>query len=902
MDDQRAMPAGAAEDAYAAFLRAKVVQAKPQGFAVDPAEINPLLKPHARAIVPWMLAGGRRALFARFGMQKTSIQIEVLRLIRRHQDGPVLAVLPLGVRQEFTRDAATYFQGAHAVETRFIRRDSEISDKPGLIHLTNYESVRDGKLDPRNFTAGSLDEASVLRGFGGTKTFREFMRLFETVSYRFAATATPDPNEFIELLAYAAFLGVMDVGQAKTRFFKRDSSQADKLTIHSHKEREFWLWVASWALFIQRPSDLGFSDEGYDLPPLDVRWHEVPSDHREAGEERDGQARMFRNAAIGVVDASREKRDSLDVRIAKLMQIRAEDPAAHRLLWHDLEAERAALKTAIPNVVDIFGSQDLEERERRVIGFSEGQFQELAAKPVIAGSGCNFQRFCHWGVYLGIGFKFNDFIQSVHRIQRFGQTQACRIDLIYTEAEREIRRELEAKWARHELQAEIMGRIIREFGLAEAAIASALERSIGVKRAEVAGEHWRIAHNDCVEETRHMAADSVDLIVTSIPFSTQYEYSPSYNDFGHSDDDAQFWRQMDFLTPQLLRILKPGRNAVIHVKDRIVPGGINGLGFQTVSPFSDDCVAHFRKHGFAFLARRTITTDVVRENNQTYRLGWTEQCKDATKMGAGMPEYLLLFRKAPSDLSNSYADVPVVKEKPLCDDHGTPAPFDKRTNWKQPVPGTGYSRGRWQLDAHGYWRSSGDRLLSGLELRNLPHQQIYRLWRDRLAEAGYDFREHLAITEDMDHAQRLPSTFMLMPPHSNHPDVLTDVARMRTLNTLQAAAGREQHLCPLQLDLVERLIVQLSMKGETVFDPFMGIGTVPYMAVLLGRRGAGCELSPVYFADAVQYCRTAEKSLTAPTLFDALLVEGAAADEVAPANDDAPEEDGTDREVRHAAG
>lgn len=867
-------------DAYQSFLEAKIRLASPAGFEMDPAELNPTLKPHCRAIVPWAIQGGRRAIFARFGLQKTSMQLEILRQVIKHTKVPALQVVPLGVRQEFWRDAETWFKGDHAVRLKFIRRDDEIEaqdiDRPPLIHVTNYESVRDGKVDPRRFDAASLDEASVLRGFGGTKTFREFMRLFDGMRYRFVATATPDPNEFIELLAYAAFLGIMDVGQAKTRFFKRDSTQADKLTIHPHKEKEFWLWVASWAIFIQKPSDLGFSDEGYDLPELDVRWHEIPSDHTAAGADRDGQGRMFRNAAIGVSDAAREKRDSLTDRIEKLQEIRAEDPDAHRLLWHDLEAERAAIETAVPSAVAIWGNQDLDEREKRVIDFSDGKFAELAAKPVIAGSGCNFQRHCWWNVFLGIGFKFNDFIQAIHRTHRYGQPHRVRLDLIYTEAEREVRASLEAKWQRHEAQGAIMAKIIREYGLAHAAIANALQRTIGVQRAEVSGATWRAVNNDCVEEARRMESCSVDLVITSIPFSTQYEYTPSYNDFGHSEDDAEFWRQMDFLTPQLLRILQPGRVAAIHVKDRIVPGGLTGLGFQTVNPFSDDCVAHFRRHGFAFLSRKTVVTDVVRENNQTYRLGWTEQCKDGSRMGAGMPEYVLLFRKPPTDSSNGYADVPVVKEKPLCDDHGVPAPFDARKNWKRPVPGTGYTRARWQFDAHGYTRSSGNRLMSTAELMSLPHEQLYKLWRERSLGKVYDFEGHLSVAEELDHAQRLPATFMLLPPHSWHPDVWTDITRMRTLNGAQAAAGREMHLCPLQFDIVDRLVTQFSMPGETVFDPFAGLGTVPLCAAKLRRRGIGVELNAAYFRDSVLFLQAMERELSVPTLFDLDALEASA--------------------------
>ena len=269
----------------------------------------------------------------------------------------------------------------------------------------------------------------------------------EPIKYRFVATATPSPNEYIELLAYADFLGVMDVSQAKTRFFKRDSTHADKLTLHAHKEDEFWLWVSSWALFCTKPSDITgneFDDIGYILPELDLRWHEIPSDHSKAGNEKDGQAKLFRDATSGGLSgASREKRNSLDDRIAYMMKIRNEDLSAHRIIWHDLESERLAIERHIPDVVSIFGKQDYEKREDAILDFTYGRFRELAAKPVIAGSGCNFQRHCSWAIYLGIGFKFNDFIQSVHRLQRFLQKNTVRVDLIYTEAERSIKKSLQ---------------------------------------------------------------------------------------------------------------------------------------------------------------------------------------------------------------------------------------------------------------------------------------------------------------------------------------------------------------------------------------------------------------------------------------------------------------------------
>jgi hypothetical protein len=844
---------------YEHFLKSKVRLADQSGFSIDLSVINPALKLHNKLMVKWMVEGGRRACFANFGLHKTVTQLEVVRCILLFTGGRGLIIAPLGVRQEFKNDAINILGWPDG--PKFIRSIEE-ADSSG-IYITNYETVRDGKLDPRLFNVVSLDEASILRGFGGSKTFREFMRLFtgdggpngnrrgtEKVNYRFVATATPSPNDYIELLAYADFLGVMDVSQAKTRFFKRDSTKADKLTLHKHKEREFWLWVASWALFVTKPSDLTSNpvdDEGYILPELDLRWHELPSDHSTAGVERNGQGRLFKNTAHGLQDTAKEKRESLPARIAKLMELRSEDPTAHRIIWHDLESERQAIEKAIPNCATVYGSQDLEVREKIIAGFSCGEIPEIGGKPCMIGSGTNLQRHCHWSIYLGIGYKFNDFIQSIHRLLRFLQTHQVRIDLIYTEAEREVRRSLEYKWLQHIQQVKIMTDIIREFGLSQAAMAQHLTRAIGVERIEIKSDRFRIVNNDAVLESRRLESDSIGLILTSIPFSTQYEYSPNIADFGHSENNEEFFVQMDYLTPELYRSLMPGRIAAIHVKDRIVPGGLTGLGFQTVYPFHLHTIEHYRKHGFAYIGMKTIVTDVVRENNQTYRLGYSEQCKDGSKMGVGMPEYLLLFRKPPSDSINAYADIPVIKSK------------------------EDYSLSKWQVDAHGFTRSSGDRAILPDEFAQLTaHKKMFKIYKDISLNEIYDFEYHVAIGDALEVVGKLPTDFMLLQPQSWSDEVWTDITRMRTFNASQKNKGKEMHLCPMQIDIAKRVIVQMSNPGDNVLDPFGGLMTVPAIAVEEGRFGIGFELGHNYFLDGAVYCKAAEQKRKLPTLFDLL--------------------------------
>jgi hypothetical protein len=829
--------------AYLGFLQSKFRFGANHGFTVETDQIHPMLKPHQRDIVQWAVRKGRAAIFAAFGLGKSFMQIEVCRLILGDKGGRALIIAPLGVRHEFRADAGKLGQAI-----TFIRRSDE-AQGDGLF-ITNYEAVRDGRVDVNLFRVVSLDEASVLRSYG-SKTYQEFLTLCDAVPFRFVATATPSPNNYKELIHYAGFLGVMDTGQALTRFFQRDSEKAGNLTLYKHMEREFFLWLHSWAAFVQKPSDLGHPDDGYDLPDLIVHEHMVRAEDISGKVDRDGQGGMFRDAALGLKDAAAEKRDTLGVRVDKMMEIVAASPSDHFILWHDLEAERHAIEAALPGVKSVYGALDQDEAEARLVAFANGETQYLPAKPQMSGSGGNYQRHCHKAIFLGIGYKFNDFIQAIHRIRRFLQSQQCEIHIIYAETEREIFKELHRKWAEHDALTARMSEIIGGHGLSTLGIEAELARTIGVQRSEQVHDLFTVAHNDCVVEVDGMATDSVDLIVTSIPFGNHYEYSESYNDFGHNDDNARFFAQMDFLTPGLLRVLRPGRVAAIHVKDRIRFGNVTGLGMPTVDPFHADCIMHYRRHGFAYMGMITVVTDVVRENNQTYRLGWSEQCKDGTKMGVGSPEYVLLFRKLPSDLSTAYADLPVTKDKAQ------------------------YTRGRWQIDAHAFWRSSGNRFLTASDFDGVGPGDLARIFATKSLQSVYDHAAHVAVADALDAKNRLPATFMSVAPGSHDPDVWHDVNRMRTLNGAQAMRNLTQHICPLQFDIVDRLIDRYSNRGELVFDPFGGLFTVPYCAIKKGRRGRAVELNAEYFRDGLRHLREAARDASAPSLFDLIAAEAA---------------------------
>lgn len=829
---------------YIDFLKSKMAISHLTGFEIEESELTPGLFPHVKDTVRWAIKGGCRAIFSSFGMQKTVTQLEILRVILRREGGKGLIVCPKRVVVEFLEQAVRHL----GIPVSYVRTMAEVRASETDLLVTNYERVRDGDIDPGYFTATSLDEASVLRGFG-TKTYQTFLPKFNAVRYKFVATATPAPNRYKEIIHYAGYLGVMDTGQALTRFFQRDSTKANNLTLYPHKEKEFWLWVSTWALFLIKPSDLGYPDTGYELPELRVHEEVVNVDNSTAGTDRDGQVKMFREAALGLADAAKERRDNMPKKIDRVVEIinRPENKNDHFLIWHDLEAEREAICKAIPGCKAVYGSQDDTEADSVIADFKEGRLKYLAAKPEMLGEGLNFQYHCHKAIMF-IDYRFNDKFQAIARIYRFMQQHPVDLYLVYAESEGEIFKSFMQKWAQHKEMVARMTDIVRDNGLFGLNAEEKMMRWMFASREVKEGKLYKAINNDCVLETMDMPDNSVDLIVTSIPFSNHYEYTPTYNDFGHNEDNRRFFEQMDYLTPNLLRILRPGRVAAIHVKDRILFGNATGLGMPSLDPFHVYTIQHYMRHGFILFGMITVDTDVVRENNQTYRLGYTEMCKDGSKMGVGCPEYILLFRKLPTDHSRAYADEPVAKDK------------------------KDYSLARWQIDAHADWKSSGDTLLTYEDMKGAGIDKIRQLFRKYQQEHVYSYEQHIAFAEELEGYGKLPKTFMAIDPVSKKDWIWDDVTRMRTLNTRQSQKNRQNHICPLQLDIVERLIERYSNKGETVFDPFGGIQTVPYCAVRMGRRGLSTELNYDYWKDGLSYLQEAEQEVSAPTLFDLMAV------------------------------
>lgn len=348
------------------------------------------------------------------------------------------------------------------------------------------------------------------------------------------------------------------------------------------------------------------------------------------------------------------------------------------------------------------------------------------------------------------------------------------------------------------------------------------------------GTRYALYHGDSVRALPGLPENSIGLSVSSWPFSDQYAYSPSEADFGNCDGDDDFFAQMTYLLPDLLRVTIPGRFAIVHCKDRIIYGSRNG-GVRHIEPFSDKVTSAMRAAGFLFYGRITVATDPVRENNQTNNLPYSELKKDASRYGVGMPEYLLLFRKPHTITTEGgqWSDARVTLEADT------------------------YSLPRWQLDANSVWRSSGARQLLPWEV------------------AGYDYTAHVAYLEDLDRKIQLGRAHGQALPTDN-PFVWWDISRIDVLNGRVAReAEDEKHICPLQLDLIERCITRWSNAGDVVLDYFAGIGSVPYQALKLGRRGVGIELKHSYYRLASSFLRSLEFEQMQPTLFDLIESEPA---------------------------
>lgn len=429
---------------YTSLLARKRVAAQPVGFDASP--LPDAMFGYQRDVTTFALKQGRAALFLDTGLGKTYCQLEWARQVAEHTGKPVLVLAPLAVAAQTVREAARFGIGP----ARVVREQAAVG--PG-INIANYEML--AAFDPTAFGGVVLDESSILKSFQGS-TKRALVDAFASTPYRLACTATPAPNDHMELLNHAEFLGVIRANEALSRWFVNDTSTASQSwRLKGHAETDFWSWVASWARCIGKPSDLGYDDAGFDLPALDLRQHTIQTDLSEQRGET-----LFRIPDMSATSMHREKRMTTDDRAEKVAAIVAAEPAEPWIVWCDTDYEAAALMARIPGAVEVSGSMPLKVKEDRLVGFSEGRIRVLVSKPRLAGFGLNWQH-CARVAFAGLSFSYEAYYQAVRRCWRFGQKRAVHVHVVMADTERAIVDAVTRKGADHDEMKAAMYRAMR---------------------------------------------------------------------------------------------------------------------------------------------------------------------------------------------------------------------------------------------------------------------------------------------------------------------------------------------------------------------------------------------------------------------------------------------------------
>ena len=745
---------------YQEFLKQKVFDTPASGFEVDRESLNPKLFEFEKDIVLWSLKLGKAAVFADCGLGKTIIQLEWSRHIIDHTSQPVLILAPLAVSHQTKREGDKF-----NIPVKICKDQDDV--QPG-INITNYERL--DRFNPSEFTGIVLDESSILKSYmGKTKLF--IIESFTNTPYKLACTATPSPNDHMEILNHSAFLDVMKSHEALAIWFLNDTSNMGTYRLKQHCIKDFWKWVSSWAVSLSKPSDFGYNDEGFILPDLNILEHTISVDPTINAKE----GMLFRIPDMNATAFHKEKRLTAPARAEMVAKIRSERPNDCFMVWCDTNYEADELKKVLPNAIEARGSDKPERKEQVAIDFIDGKIETLISKPKIFGFGLNFQH-CHNVIFCGLNYSYESFYQASRRFWRFGQTKPVNIHTVLGDTEKNIIDTIKRKEkAFNELKTNMQTAMAEHQNLAKGRVYR-MEFEKDVSR----GKSWELHLGDAVEGIKEISDNSIDLMVFSPPFSNLYIYSDSYRDMGNTKNDKEFFENFEFLIPELYRILRPGRVCVIHCKDLVNYKGRDG--FAGLRDFPGDTLRLFQKHQFIYHSRVTIWKDPVIEMQRTKCQGLLHKqvSKDSTFSRQGLADYLIVMRKWAESENNDVRAVSI---------------NEPQTRFEYYV---------------------GDKPPETIQSDD-PRYYSINVWQRYASPVWFDIRQ-------------------------------TNVLNVREARD----NSDEKHICPLQLDVIERSIHLWSNPGETVYSPFAGIGSEGYGAVSLGRKFIGHELKRSYFDSAIR--------------------------------------------------
>jgi DNA modification methylase len=605
---------------YAEFILGKMQATIPVA-ADEPVCPEWDLFPWQTVLVERALGRGRSAMFADTGTGKTRMELAWATAVCAVTAKPTLLLAPLAVSKQIVREA-----GEVGAEANY----SPGGSPDDWITVSNYERLHN--FDPADFGAVVLDESSILKSFDG-KTRKDLTAFASTLAYRLCATATPAPNDYLELGQHSEFLSVLSAKEMMALFFTQDGNSTQNWRLKRHAEVDFWRWVASWASAMRRPSDVGFpeGDAAYDLPELHVEQVEVKasSDH--------AMGTLFRDEARTLSERRKARQETLAERVRATVALVEAEPDEQWLLWCDLNSESEMLAKSIPGAVEVRGSDTPEHKESSLLGFADGNVRVLVSKPSIAGFGMNWQN-CARMIFVGLSDSFERYYQAVRRCWRYGQTREVQVYVVTADVEGAVVRNIENKQRKAEAMAE---------ELLEAMADRTLEHlAKGVYESEDAeGEGWRLMLGDCVERLADVEDNSIGLTVFSPPFPSMYVYTDQARDMGNVQSVEQMIEHFGYLVPELLRVTMPGRSVAIHLaqaQTRKRDGEEIGL-----RDFRGATIHAMEAGGFTFYGEVTIDKDPQVKAIRTKDRGlmFKTLAKDSANMRMAQADYMLQFRK-----------------------------------------------------------------------------------------------------------------------------------------------------------------------------------------------------------------------------------------------------------------
>lgn len=720
---------------YEEFLKNKLKTKVNSGFILNENKLNPAMFDFQKFIVLKALKAGRYAIFADCGLGKTLMQLEWANRVNKYTRKPVLILAPLAVSGQTIKEGEKFGIAVRKYD----------GGKDG-IQITNYEQLEN--IDCSLFGGVVLDESSILKNYEGA-TKKLIIDSFANTPYKLACTATPSPNDPMEMGNHSEFLGIMSRNQMLAMYFVHDGGETAKWRIKGHATESFYQFIGSWAVMLNNPKEIGFEMVGYDLPKLNIIEKTITTESRDNGA-------MFNDVAISATNFNSELRATKESRLREVIEIVKGTPNENFIIWIKHNDEGEFLKKAIQDSREVKGSDTSEYKENTLLGFANNEFRVLITKTKIASFGMNYQN-CRNQIFASLDFSFEGLYQAMRRSYRFGQKEEVNIYLITTDTMTNVKQSINNKQAQFEKMQFEMSKTINEHLHDTNTMTEYNSESLEVK-----DDLYHIKRGDCVKLIKDVQDGTIDFSVFSPPFADLYTYSSHIEDMGNSSDYGQFVEQFAYLVKELFRVIRSGRNVAVHCMDLPIQKGKEG--FIGLRDFSGMILKSFEDVGFVYHSRITIWKDPVVEMQRTKALGLLHKQikKDSTMSRVGIPDYVMIFRK------DGERDNPV-------------------TNTDLPVD-------LWQKYASPVWM-------------------------------------------DIDYGH--------------------------TLQGFRNARGEkdEKHICPLQLDTIERLIHLYTNVSDTVFTPFLGIGSEVYQAVKMKRKGLGFELKEEYFEQAAKNCKAAADSL-----------------------------------------